>query len=198
MVAHWERLESLLGAPIRYIRARLDLDGLIREFGALPNFRMRWCTRMLKIEPCAAFLRSLDSPVLHVGLRADEPERQGVAYAGSTERYPLREWGWGLAEVVGYLRDRGVVVPARTDCARCYHQRIGEWWELWRNHPDRWASAEAQEIELGHTFRTPGRDSWPTSLAELRAEFERGAIPGGTRRQLDLFSGDAPCRVCSL
>jgi len=40
------------------------------------------------------------------------------------QAYPLREWGWGLAEVKDYLHRRSVTVPKRTDCAWCYDQSL--------------------------------------------------------------------------
>lgn len=55
MVAHWDRLEELLGAPIIKV-TNGTLNGLIEQYQALPNWRQRWCTRVLKIEPCLAFL----------------------------------------------------------------------------------------------------------------------------------------------
>lgn len=69
MIAHWERLEELLGKPLTRVRARLDLNGLIADFKALPNWRQRWCTRILKIEPCLAWLRDNGPATLLVGLR---------------------------------------------------------------------------------------------------------------------------------
>jgi len=197
---HWARLEVLLGSPIQRVSNR-DLDFWINEHNALPNFRMRWCTRLLKIEPCAAFLKSLPQPVtLYVGLRADEPTREGVIYGGLvTERYPLREWGWAVADVVGYLKHRDITVPARTDCAWCYHQRIEDWWRLWRDHPAEFQRGIDTEARIGHTFRSPGRDTWPSDLAGLRAEFERGRTPKSVKTQLPMFDDqEAPCRVCSL
>jgi 3'-phosphoadenosine 5'-phosphosulfate sulfotransferase (PAPS reductase)/FAD synthetase len=201
MVEHWNRLECILGKPIRKLSNR-TLDFWIKEQGALPNFRMRWCTRILKIEPCRAFMKGLGECVLYVGLRADEPEREGVIYGGqTTERYPMREWGWGLRDVKEYLVQRGVTVPTRTDCARCYGQRIGEWWDLWKNHPAIFADAEGQEVEHRHTFRSAHRDTWPASLADLRVKFEAGHRPPGARVQLPLFDDNEPesgCRVCKL
>ena len=163
---------------------------------------MRWCTRQLKIEPFNAFLLEHTPAVSYVGLRADEEEREGAVYgdvAGITQRYPLREWGWGLAEVRAYLAERGVVIPKRTDCGRCFYQRLGEWWELWAEHPDVYADAEADEERTGHTYRSPGRDTWPADLKSLRQRFERDQIPRGAG-QLALFSDDRDdmCRVCKF
>jgi len=60
--------------------------------------------------------------------------------------------------------------------------------EYWRMYMD----AEAEEIERGHTYRSPGRDSQPAALAELRVKFENGYVPKDTRER------GIMCRVCSL
>jgi 3'-phosphoadenosine 5'-phosphosulfate sulfotransferase (PAPS reductase)/FAD synthetase len=44
MVAHWENLENLLGKKFLRITNH-DLNFWIEEFGALPNWRQRWCTQ---------------------------------------------------------------------------------------------------------------------------------------------------------
>lgn len=195
MQAHWDRLEVLLGKPLTRI-TNGTLDSWIEEYGALPNWRQRWCTRLLKIEPLLAWIKGRDV-LLHVGLRADEEERRGIISNDVSCRFPLREWGWGINEVRVYLRERGVAIPARTDCARCYGQRLHEWFALWRKHPDIFAQAEAQEATTGKTFRSPGRDTWPAGLTALRESFAAGRIPRGA---VTLFDDDAPvaCRVCSL
>jgi len=201
MIAHWEHLEELLGKPIVRVTNK-SLDEWIEFFGALPNWRQRWCTRLLKIEPYLTWLKQHPDSISYVGLRADEEERRGILSNDIECRFPLREWGWGLSEVWAYLRKRGVSIPARTDCARCYGQRLSEWHDLWREHPDKFQDAARQEREVGATFRSPGRDTWPASLTELDAEFSNGRLPRGARQpgQGSLFDDDdiQPCRVCSL
>ena len=181
------------------------LKSVIADQGTLPNFRMRFCTRILKIEPYRKFLKELAAggPVVsYVGLRADEPGRAGGAYddiEGVEMRFPLREWGMGEDEVQSTLAERGIECPERTDCARCYHQRIGEWWMLWKHHNDLFEDAVADEKRYGATYRTPGRDSWPTSLDELAADFEMGAKPTASLRRMFRERMEAGgCRVCSL
>ena len=179
-----------------------SLQGLTRQWNALPNHRQRWCTRMLKIEPFNAYLMENAPAVSYVGLRGDEESRQGNTLYGGVEgieqRYRLREWGWALAEVWQYLDERGISIPARTDCERCFFQRLPEWWNLWRDNPDVYADAEADEAATGHTYRSPGRDTWPAGLADLRREFEKGRVPRGAG-QLTLFdSRVGMCRACSL
>lgn len=187
---------SLIEPPNR------PLEEWISFYKALPNNRQRWCTRQIKIQPCIAYLKTHPGTVLCVGLRADEHERVGLYGEYATYRHPLREWGWGMREVWGYLDRRGISVPKRTDCSLCYDQRLIEWYELWRDHPEAYAKGEALEAATGHTFRSPSRDTWPASLSELRVEFVRGRKPAetrSTRRQLTLLTDDLQptrCRVC--
>lgn len=198
VVEHWDNLSCLLGKPIERVSHKFSLVELMAEMNGLPNHRMRWCTRLLKIETAKAWYAKNAPCIAHVGLRADEPERKGGIFGESvTQRYPLREWGWGLPEVLTYLIKRGVTVPRRTDCARCYDQRLSDWWNLWRDYPAIYADAEAQEVTYGHTFRNDQRDAWPTSLAALAAAFEAGDIPRGVELNNDLF-GEATCRACTL
>jgi 3'-phosphoadenosine 5'-phosphosulfate sulfotransferase (PAPS reductase)/FAD synthetase len=198
MFEHWKRLGEMLGAPVQPVMGG-SLKGLVGKWNALPNWRQRWCTRVLKIEPFAAWMMKQPKPLTsYVGLRADEPERDGGDYTAVpdvTLRFPLREWGWDLSDVMGYLDQRGVRIPERTDCGRCFFQTLGEWWRLWKDHPDVYADAEADEAATGHTWRSPGRDDWPTSLVDLRKHFEAGHIPRGNPAQFDMFRG-LRCRVC--
>ena len=200
MLAHWEKLERLLGKPLTRIKNH-DLNFWIDQFEALPNWRQRWCTRLLKIEPCLAYLKGLGKPTLYVGLRADEQERKGIYSDDVITRFPLREWGWTVEHVQRYLAQRGVSIPTRTDCARCYGQRVGEWRQLWKKHPELYADAEAQEQRIGNTFRSPGRDSLPAGLVELRSVFEEEKRV--KQMQTVLFDAEfeeeqGACRICSL
>ncbi len=211
MLEHWEYLEKLLGAPlVRLTRTQKDgrtmtLDTLIEDFGALPNNRQRWCTRMLKIEPMKEFIKQNAPAIQYVGLRADEDERRGIYSEEIQSDFPLRRWGWGLPEVLGYIKKRGIAIPERTDCLKCYDQRLYEWRSFLRKYPFRWMIAEAQEEKTGATFRSPSRDTWPASLKELRERFTKGwALLGDrTRNQGKLGAADADaeqtaCRVCRL
>lgn len=198
MFAHWRMLSGLLGAPLVPV-GRTTLAAEIAHYNALPNWRQRWCTRRIKIEPFADYLAGQSPAVAFVGLRADEELRQGGVYDSAPNvevRFPLREWGWKKGDVLRYLMERGVTIPARTDCAVCFYQRIDEWYDLWREHPEAYAQGEQWEAETGFTFRSAGRDSWPAALVDLRTAFASGRVPR-TRRNLDLFA-ETKCRVCSL
>ena len=196
--SHWDRVAGMIGAPI--IRPMAPtLEALIEKFGALPNFRQRWCTRMIKIQPAIAWALRNPLATLCVGLRADEDAREGIISTSVTTRFPLREYGMGLADVREMLIKHNITVPNRTDCELCYHQRIGEWYELWRDHRDRFMHGVEIEQRHGHTFRTPGRDSWPTALVDLGEAFKDRA-PSRSLNMLkrDRSTDDGVCRVCSL
>ena len=57
MKEHWQRLEAILQKPIKKITNK-SLYEWIEHFDALPNWRQRWCTRLLKIQPCLAYIKS--------------------------------------------------------------------------------------------------------------------------------------------
>ena len=204
MFEHWNNLGERLGRQLVPIMAG-TLHGVIRQQKMLPNFRARFCTRILKIEPYRGFLigQAAIGPIIsYVGLRADEEGRAGGAYddiAGVTMRFPLREMGFGEADVQATLRRFGIVCPDRTDCGDCYHQRLGEWFEYWRDHRDAAMRAVALEAEMGGTYRTPGRDAWPTPLKDLFAAFEAGRVPTLSLNRMKRERMEAgSCRVCAL
>lgn len=217
MIEHWLRLEELLEQPlIRITNKERTLYDIIDLNGMIPNFRARFCTRQLKIEPTIAWCVRNAPVLMHVGLRADEETRTGIYGDYVKSRFPFREWDFGLpairARVHFYRSYYGLVIPDRTDCGDCYHQRIREWWNYWHQYPLLFWRGATKETVMGHTFRSPGRDTWPVSLKDLAAEFQRlwdlgchdftsaqnkrreekGLGPLKEKRQGEL------CRVCSL
>lgn len=203
MKAHIRNLERILQARIWPV-TNGTLSSVIARENMIPNFRSRFCTRILKLIPAGKLYEAAAPCVAYVGLRADEDEREGTRPGGDsaalsapvTQDYPLQRWGWGLEEVWGFLNDREITIPERTDCAFCFWQRLGEWYNLWLYHGDIWREGEAIEEERGNTFRSPGRDSWPVSMKGLREAFEAGRVPERSLRMME--KRDGMCRVCSM
>src|SRR5689334_22377331 len=77
MDRHWDNLGERLGKPIIKLPT-VSLMGLIYKQKALPNWRMRWCTRMIKIEPFESYILDNLPCTVYVGIRADEVDRDGV------------------------------------------------------------------------------------------------------------------------
>jgi 3'-phosphoadenosine 5'-phosphosulfate sulfotransferase (PAPS reductase)/FAD synthetase len=200
MFAHWRAMAELLETPLTPVVGG-TLEGIIEAQDMIPNYRARFCTRMLKIDPFAAWAIQQRRPVVsYIGIRADEDEREAGDYSAVPDmsmRFPMREWGWRLRDVLQYLDERGVRIPRRTDSAWCFFQTLGQWYDLWRDHPEIYARGEQIERERGHTFRSPNRDNWPAPLTDLRFRFEAGDIPRGADIQQDLFA-QQQCRVCRL
>ena len=197
MDQHWRNLEELLGAPLLKL-ATMTLEQCIDREQMIPNFRARFCTRILKIEPFIDYMDALPAgSIMYVGLRADEQGRLGLQKPDSQfdVEMPMQKWGWDINDVKRYLVMSGVTVPARTDCGACFYQRLGEWKDLLDNHPDRYESYAALERRMGHTFRSPGRDTWPASLDGLRVEFEKGRP---LRKMKPKKSNPTKCRFCSM
>ena len=182
MEEHWRKLEELLGGITKL--SSKTLEQLVDEMGMLPNFKRRFCTLKLKIEPFFDFMNKCPpNSIMYVGLRADEPDRVGSILDKDDKfklEYPFRSWGWGLSEVTEFLHCRGVTIPERTDCGACFFQRIDEWKTLYEKYPDRYQRYVAMENRVSKrrgrscTLRSPQRDTWPASLEELRKEFIKG------------------------
>ena len=196
MIDHWLKLGELLGKSLKPITCGSSLAGLIRIQKCLPNWRMRWCTRMLKIEPFEAYCLQNMPCTVYVGIRADEADREGVAYeqiGNITRDYPFHRWNWGLPDVQNYLRCRGITIPERTDCMACFFQTLYEWWALWKYKPEAYWEAQEWEELTGHTLRSEQRDSHPASLKDLAEEFSGGYIP----KRRTMKDRPAMCTVCA-
>jgi len=203
MFAHWDNLERILGQKlVRLVDPEYPtIYDLIDHFQMLPNWRARWCTRVLKIEVAQKFYQDHLPAKIYVGLRADEPTRAGAKLFDENieQVFPMQEWEWDIFDVHTYLQEKGVKIPRRTDCAMCFYQRIGEWWNLWKDNPDHFQRLIKLEDKIGKTLLSPGKfTNWPHALKDLKTEFDKGRIPRGADLQLSLFTRSKMCRACSL
>lgn len=203
MIEHIERVERILQRPVIRL-TNGTLASVIEQNKMLPNYRARFCTRILKLRPYGKFMADAAPAVSYIGLRADEDEREGARPGGDyaaqntkvTQDFPFQRWGWEIDAVRTWLGVLGIEIPERTDCARCPYQKLGEWWNLWNFHLAIYLDAEADEKRYSHTFRSAQRDSWPASLLELRLLFEAGKKPETSLRMME--SRKDMCRACSL
>ncbi|MCY4446149.1 MAG: phosphoadenosine phosphosulfate reductase family protein [Rhodobacteraceae bacterium] len=147
---------------------RIPFDVVLNEIfaGFLPNPQARWCTRVLKIQPFEQFIGS-DEAYSYIGIRADE-NRKGYVGKGNPKDsgnkpvkisdknniipvYPLKDIGYGLAEVKSLLEKSGLGLPpyyewrSRSGCYFCFYQQIGEWQRLKARYPDLFESAKKYE-----------------------------------------------------
>lgn len=104
-----ERVEAYLEKPI--IRVGADLNEIIKQQKVLPSDRMRYCTRLAKIEPMEAYIGTQQPAFVYFGIRADE-NRIGYKPLGKAlifPIYPLQLLGlklddvWQICETVNLL-----------------------------------------------------------------------------------------------
>lgn len=206
MIEHWRKLMEMLSAPLLPV-GRTSLKGEIMRQRRLPNHAQRWCTRIIKLEAYYGWLANQTPCISYVGLRADEMSRPGMIFPnadGVQMDFPMRRWGWTIDDVREFLAFLNVEIPERTDCAWCFWQKLGEWYELWLNHRDlyfegadleEWVSAEQGAT---FTFRSPQRDTWPAGLRPLAARFEAGDVPQRSLNIMSKHRQSGACRVCTL
>jgi len=166
------RIEAYLGQPVTRLlsgEGERGFDHYLKVYGGyLPSAQMRWCTRLLKIEPFEKYVKD-DPTVLYVGIRADE-KRSGYISTKENIRavFPFKEDGLNKQDVFRILQESGVGIPkyyewrSRSGCYFCFFQQRGEWVRLKEKHPDLYELAkEYEKEEEGYTW------SQTESLSEL-------------------------------
>lgn len=187
-----DELESLLGKPIlrlnhneRVVNSDVKVfDKLLVEHNNfLPSGRQRWCTIKMKLEPFEKwinpFLRDGYEVYSYVGIRADEPWRDGFipneAQKDLKIKMPFADDGIKRAGVISILDSAGIGLPkyyewrSRSGCTFCFFQRKIEWVRLMERYPEAFEEAKAFEkqaetSENGETFYWMGPNEPLTTL----------------------------------
>ena len=146
-------LEVYLGKKIARLSSERNFDHWLKVYrGTLPSPSMRWCTKVLKIEPLEKWIGA-DRAISYVGIRADEASRKGYM---STKKnmmsvFPFIDDGLELRDIEGILDESGLGKPSyynwrsRSGCYFCFYQRKAEWIGLHDNHPELFAKSIAYE-----------------------------------------------------
>lgn len=210
-----ERLESLLGKKINRVTAKqtLDLDPTKdhnrnafdiwleeRYGGYLPSPRMRWCTRVLKIEPFERYVGE-DHAYSYIGIRGDE-DRDGYQAKkppSLSEKpniipvYPFKDDGLGIADIKAILDESGLGLPdyyrwrSRSGCYFCFYQQIGEWQRLKEEHPDLFEKAKKYEKIKGDKQYTWTQGRTLDEIANLPDKYP-----------LPIVDDSEGCAICHL
>lgn len=219
-----QRIEAYLGKSI----IRLNPDRPFKHYlqvysGVLPDARMRWCTRMLKLRPFEIYVGN-DSVQLYVGIRADEPNRTGYISTKTNirPRFPFVENGLRRKDIMRILEESGLGLPeyyrwrSRSGCYFCFFQQRREWVGLFENHKELFwkaASFEKMDSETGLPFTWIEGESLvqlarPERIVEIKQEYamriarDRHNNTDPDSRLIDVFSeeGETPsgCTICHL
>ncbi|MGL5947919.1 MAG: phosphoadenosine phosphosulfate reductase family protein [Aeromonas sp.] len=187
-------LEGILGKPVLHLnqsdrQVNSDVrvfDRLLKEHNNfLPSARQRWCTIRMKLEPFErwvnGYLADGYEVVSYVGIRADEPWRDGFVPSKSqqklTIKMPFADDGIKKAGVISILESSGIGLPkyyewrSRSGCTFCFFQRKIEWVRLRERYPQLFEEAKAFEKQAetsanGETFYWMGKDTPLTTLED--------------------------------
>ena len=155
-------LQDYLGKNIERLNPEKNFSHYLKLNGNfLPTVKARWCTVNLKIKPFEDYVG--DHPAItYVGIRADEPHRQGYISKKQniSARYPFIEDGLQKEDIFNILKNSGVGIPKyyewrnRSGCFFCFFQQKIEWVGLYERHNKLFL--EAQSYETFH--QDHGRD----------------------------------------
>lgn len=146
-------LEDYLGKPIVRLNAARTFDYYLKlHNNYLPSPRQRWCTINLKLLPFEKFVGD-DLAVSYIGIRADEPRREGYVSTKPNiqSRFPFKEDGLNKQDIMNILEESGIGVPkyydwrSRSGCYFCFFQRKEEWLGLKEHHPELFELAKGFE-----------------------------------------------------
>lgn len=174
------KLEVYLGKEIVRLSSDRTFDHWLKVYrGTLPSPNMRWCTKVLKIEPLEKWIGT-HKAVSYVGLRADEASRKG--YISTKQNmisvFPFIDDGLDLRDIESILIESGLGKPSyyewrsRSGCYFCFYQRKKEWVSLAEKHPALYESAIAYEEKTGYELTASDKSyTWNQgeSLRELKA-----------------------------
>jgi len=172
-------MEDYLGKEIIRLNGGRQFDYYLKlHNNYLPSAQQRWCTINLKLKPFEDFVGD-DEVISYVGIRADEPQREGYISTKPNIKavFPFKEDGLVKDDIIKLLEDSGLGLPkyydwrSRSGCHFCFYQRKIEWIGLYENHPDLFEDAKRYEK---YDEKTGKRYTWSQgeSLDELLARKE--------------------------
>ena len=115
------------------VKAGESLHDYIKRKRVFPSPVLRFCTRMFKIEPINAYLKTYAPCKLMIGLNADETERTGAyPIQGVTFEYPLQDLSLTRQKCIALLRQYNLeprlpVYMRRGGCTFCFYKSRKEY-----------------------------------------------------------------------
>ena len=212
-------MEDYLGKEIIRINAGRDFDYYLKlHKDYLPSAQQRWCTINLKLKPFEDFAGD-DQVISYVGIRADEPQRDGYLSSKPTiqARFPFKEDGLVREDIINILNESGLGLPkyyewrSRSGCYFCFYQRKIEWIGLQENHPDLFEAAkkfEKYDEATGKRYTWSQGETLDEVLARKDEIKEKFALSNSkTKKSKNLMDSvleddddddDSGCLICML
>ena len=159
MYDHLQRVEQYTGRKITRLKA--DKPFLyyfaehVKEKGkgkcqcgyGWPRMWIRWCTRLMKQQPTAWYLKTAGDYIQYIGIAADEPKRHANITKNTV--HPLYDWGITEKQALEYCYSKGFDWGGlyekfrRVSCWCCPLQRISELGTLYHCYPELWQRLKA-------------------------------------------------------
>ena len=153
------KIKARLNIEIKHLAAERGFQHWLDVYnGYLPSPQARWCTKQMKILPLENYIEEEfgdDIVYSYVGIRADEPQREGYLSKKTNiiTKFPFRDDGIAKDDVIQILDDSGLGLPkyyewrSRSGCYFCFYQRKYEWVKLAERHPELFEKAKQFEQE---------------------------------------------------
>ena len=114
------------------------------HYKMVPIIFRRWCTAKFKVKVLLDYYKG--SGFEFIGIDANETRRAKVqTRKGFEARYPLIEADMGRRECKEIIKKHGLPIPMKSGCYICPFQRVAQWKELRRKHPDLFCKASQLE-----------------------------------------------------
>lgn len=146
MFQWWTKANGLRGVTILKptVQGNQTLIEHCEKYLMVPSFMNRWCTDKFKRRALQKYQKK--PAFIHIGFAFDEAHRARISNQdGFENRYLLIEHEITRAGCIEIIRNAGLPIPRKSGCYICPFQRVGQWQELRRYHPDLFCRASNLE-----------------------------------------------------
>ncbi len=148
------------GRPVTVLKPEYQGHTKILEFcqekRMVPNRLIRWCTSNFKVKPLMDY--QLTPCFVHIGIDAGEQRRAKLSSDGGREnRYLLIEHNIDRQGCKDLIAKAGLKVPPKSGCFFCPFQRVSQWRNLRRKHPELFCIAQKLEASQNEYRQSVGK-----------------------------------------
>lgn len=220
MEEHIRKVEEYIGRPITRLKAEKDYmyyatehiktvrsnkvegfkPGDKRKGYGYPSVFSRWCTRILKVDVIAKYLRDLKKDyevIQYIGIAYDEPKR---LKEDPNIIYPLVLWKMIESHCLEYCYARGFdwgglyEIWDRVSCWCCPLQGLADLRKLKDNRPEQWLKLKEMDEEISKTCRPNFQFTKSLTDIERRFEVEDEFIAQGKKLRTKEFFNELKAR----
>jgi hypothetical protein len=126
------------------------------KYNMFPSRIKRWCTDKFKVR---VILKYTSKPCFQmIGFSSDEAHRAKLSVVKGVEnRFPLLEREIDRDGCIKIIKDHGLDVPIKSGCYFCPFQRVGQWRQLRKVHPELFCKAKKLEDNCAKSREKRGK-----------------------------------------